>query len=347
MHNCRMETKSCANCGELRQGEFCWRCGQNNRNYHRSLPPLLGELLRETFEIDSRVFRTLRYLLCKPGELALEFSRNRRASYVSPIRLYLFVSLSFFFLLSLTTDFQDASNRVELGELDVSDAATDTLPAQTEAQIGELSGRLSDERIRKLNAMLSEPEGTLRNGLASTLMEVLVDESEASAGIQQFVIGQLIDAAYAPRDAISALLENLPLAMFLMLPVFAMLLTLMYWRRERYYVEHLVFATHLHTFAFLIYIVLLLLPEVPEVPAAVQGSAATEPATPALLAVADIVSDAMPFLLALYHLLALRRFYGGGWVGTLFAFGFQMTVYFVVLMPISLALVALFTVATL
>ena len=66
---------------------------------------MVSELLREAFELDSRLIRTLKLLLFRPGALAVEFSNNRRASYVSPIRLYLFVSILFFFFLSIGAEF--------------------------------------------------------------------------------------------------------------------------------------------------------------------------------------------------------------------------------------------------
>ncbi len=319
-----MEGETCANCGATRHGAFCARCGQNDRDYHRSFPPLLGELLRETFEIDSRVFRTLRSLLFKPGELALEFSRNRRASYVSPIRLYLFVSISFFFLLSVTTNIDEAADSVQILPSDeVVDAP---------AEVDDLSSVLGESRNQKLQEMLAEPEESWRRQLAMTIAAA-VAEGEAADAVATFALGQLVDAAYSPGSALGALLENLPLTMFLMLPVFAFLLAVMYWRRGHFYVEHLVFATHLHTFAFLVYIVLLLLPD--------------EPQSETTTMLVNSVNNGMPWLLAVYHLLALKRFYGGGWLGNVFAFGFQMAVYFVVLLPLSLVLVALFTVATL
>ena len=80
----------CANCGSQQMANYCAQCGQNDRQYQRSLPPLLWDLLKETFEVDSRILRTLKLLLFVPGELTAEFSRNRRAGYVSPFRLYLF-----------------------------------------------------------------------------------------------------------------------------------------------------------------------------------------------------------------------------------------------------------------
>ena len=77
---------ACSNCGHLRSDRFCAKCGQNDRDYIRSLPPVLGDILKETFELDSRFLRTIKPMFFRPGELPSEFSRNRRASYVSPIR---------------------------------------------------------------------------------------------------------------------------------------------------------------------------------------------------------------------------------------------------------------------
>src|SRR6056300_1710935 len=94
----------CANCGSEQVANYCAQCGQNDREYQRSLPPMLWELLKETVEVDSRIARTLKLLLFVPGELTAEFSRNRRASYVSPFRLYLFINVLFFLLVSVTAD---------------------------------------------------------------------------------------------------------------------------------------------------------------------------------------------------------------------------------------------------
>ncbi|MCB1686683.1 MAG: DUF3667 domain-containing protein, partial [Pseudomonadales bacterium] len=124
-----MSATRCANCGARRTGRFCSSCGQNDRDYQRSLPPMLGEMLRETFEVDARLVQTLKRLLFQPGALTEEFSSNRRASYVSPIRLYLFVSLAFFFLLAVNVDIElsRAQMRVDV-EIAESIAAADMGP---------------------------------------------------------------------------------------------------------------------------------------------------------------------------------------------------------------------------
>jgi hypothetical protein len=52
---------------------------------------------------------------------------------------------------------------------------------------------------------------------------------------------------------ISQLLKNLPIMMLFTLPIFALLLKLLYLRRNQYYITHLVHALHIHSFAYLVY----------------------------------------------------------------------------------------------
>ncbi|MCY3540480.1 MAG: DUF3667 domain-containing protein [Gammaproteobacteria bacterium] len=98
-HRTSEEPVVCSNCGFARQGKWCSTCGQNDRDYRR-LFPVLSEVVGEMFEADSRVWRSLRILFLQPGFLSLEFSRNRRAYYLSPFRLYLFASVLYFIVMS-------------------------------------------------------------------------------------------------------------------------------------------------------------------------------------------------------------------------------------------------------
>jgi hypothetical protein len=62
-------------------------------------------MAEETFETlthaDSRLWRTLRALLTRPGMLTREYFAGRRERYLPPIRLYLVLSVAFFLLLAL------------------------------------------------------------------------------------------------------------------------------------------------------------------------------------------------------------------------------------------------------
>jgi hypothetical protein len=90
--------KQCQNCRTSFDGAFCPSCGQKDVDLERSLGELVGELLRETLEVDGRSFRTLRALFLQPGLLTTEFLAGRRRTYTPPLRLYLVISVLFFVL---------------------------------------------------------------------------------------------------------------------------------------------------------------------------------------------------------------------------------------------------------
>ena len=279
----------CANCGKERTGRFCGYCGQNDRDYQRALPPVVWDVLKEAFELDSRLLQTLKLILFRPGALSQEFSCNRRAGYVSPIRLYLFVSLAFFFILSINADlrgpaeFPEVQLEVERVEDDVDlDAFMAYLDAPRKAKVTEIAARTE------------APFGKLM--LYSLATEVSENPVPAT-DVEQFFFREAIDVIYEPRLFFERMLDNLPISMFFMLPVYAFLLAIFYVNKRRFYVEHLVFGVHLHTFAFAVFAVLLLLPEGENV-------------------FVDTVAAVLTLSLFLYYFAALKRYYGEGFLLT-------------------------------
>ena len=315
---------ACPNCGSTRAGPYCSQCGQNDRSYQRSLPPLVWDLLREAFELDSRLVRTIRFLLLKPGQLAVEFSRNRRASYVSPIRLYLFVSLFFFFLLSLSADLQPGWRDAAV----IRDAQAQALEGGNAEQLQQVLG---ETRRAKIDEILARPENSPTRVALMELARSVDERGEPLDRPRLYLLAQTVDVIHDPIGAFNQLVDNLPIVVFLMLPVFALVLSLFYLKR-RYYVENLVFATHLHSFGFLVFAVELLLP--------------TETAVVPLNEAMSVLGNMLIAGLAVYHYLALRRYYEEGRLKTVFKFLGQMTVYFSLVLPVAFVLVALVTLAT-
>ncbi len=89
----------CRNCGVPLQGRYCHACGQKAAHSEISLRELVHEAIHEFAHLDdSKIVRTLKLLLFKPGELTAEFLRGRRVRYIPPLRLYLVCSLIFFAL---------------------------------------------------------------------------------------------------------------------------------------------------------------------------------------------------------------------------------------------------------
>ena len=101
--------RRCENCGSPLYGEHCYACGQPTKGLVRQFSSILGDFFDTVFNIDSRVLRTMGPLLFLPGFLSLEYFAGRRVRYVTPMRLFLFLSLVAFFAVQGSLDYGDES----------------------------------------------------------------------------------------------------------------------------------------------------------------------------------------------------------------------------------------------
>jgi len=93
-------------------------------------------------------------------------------------------------------------------------------------------------------------------------LEVNLGSDELSARILARTVQRFghLPPGEAAREFLEEYLGYVPHTMFVLLPIFALLLKLLYVRRRRYYAEHFVFALHFHAFTFLTFVLMLLLP---------------------------------------------------------------------------------------
>ena len=159
----------CLNCGNTRPNSFCALCGQNDRNYVRGLASVGWEFCREAFEVDSRLLQTLKLLLFRPGSLTREFSRNRRARYMSPIRLYLFTSFLFVLVLSFAMPDSFEEGLVVMGaDPEESSPEGEVVPGAnlqvsgpttlSDAELRAMKAALGPAQSRKLDDILGRPD---------------------------------------------------------------------------------------------------------------------------------------------------------------------------------------------
>ena len=71
---------NCRNCQTPLAGEYCANCGQRNLDLERPIWSLVGDVLKETFEVDGRTWLTLRTLFRYPGKLTSDFLDGRRVT---------------------------------------------------------------------------------------------------------------------------------------------------------------------------------------------------------------------------------------------------------------------------
>ncbi|HEV7781205.1 MAG TPA: DUF3667 domain-containing protein, partial [Chitinophagaceae bacterium] len=90
--------KDCLNCGTIVQGHFCQNCGQENVVPKETFWHMVTHFFYDITHFDSNFFHTIHHLILKPGLLSREYMIGRRASYLHPIKMYVFSSAIFFLL---------------------------------------------------------------------------------------------------------------------------------------------------------------------------------------------------------------------------------------------------------
>ncbi|HEX8280705.1 MAG TPA: DUF3667 domain-containing protein, partial [Chthoniobacterales bacterium] len=153
------------------------------------------------------------------------------------------------------------------------------------------------------------------------------NKSEIDNWVEKRIKEKLGEGGTKAELFVETLRSNIPAMMLCCIPLFAVVLKLLYLGRRRYYVEHLVYALHIHTFAYVATVVITLL----ELGAEHTIPAVSEPII-AILTVAAVVQV----------FLSIRRVYGQGWFASTFKFLLGGLIYFFVLVS-ALAITALIT----
>jgi hypothetical protein len=147
-------TRRCDNCGVPLMGEHCYACGQPTKGLVRHFSSVLGDFFDTVFNIDSRVIHTIVPLLTKPGFLSLEYFAGRRVRYVTPMRLFLFLSLVAFFAVQGTIE----SN--EDGDFHSDDNQTEISRAASPEEVQRISGHALAELDKARKKAVDVPGAT-------------------------------------------------------------------------------------------------------------------------------------------------------------------------------------------
>jgi hypothetical protein len=297
--------RPCLNCGDETVGLFCPRCGQRKVDVRVSLRRMLMEVMEDQLSVNSTLPRTLVALIFRPGHLTREYVQGRIVRYIPPFRLYLVSSLLFFVVLPFVADPGELQREVEEG------IRADSL-REAAAAPGRPAAGDSVIRAGGRNMSVTVARGDNRNiNLNLGIEDTLKVPAPLRAVNRRLLRGEERLNSLPPGEAVRTLMEafeeNAPTGAFFMMPLFAFILKLLYSRRKRFYVEHFVFALHVHSFAFLMITVLMVIS-------------------------AGWLSWTVGgwFLIALY--IAMKRVYGQGWFRTVLKFGMLGIAYFFILM---------------
>ncbi len=277
----------CSNCLTSIQGAYCAHCGQKHHAVLRHFSQVVGEFFTDVLNFDSKLLGTLKPLLFQPGMLSEEYFANRRMRYVSPLKLYFFLSVITFFLVQ-----QSVENNVSPSDLIHfnDDAPKNSKPNGVDINL--INGKPWHAKTNPINLPIPDTFNTLINERVTRLDAVLKSKD-------------------AKRQLIHAGLSALPTALLLMLPFFALLLKLAYLLNKRLYMEHLIVALHNHSF-LLMYILCIVV-------ASQLGIWWGESMT-WLQSVIDAINNLLWIVLPVYYFLSLKRVYQQGWRKTALKF---------------------------
>jgi hypothetical protein len=332
------DSPNCLNCGNRLRGQYCGTCGQRSRSRLISLWELISDAFGDLLEIDSRIWQTLIPLLIRPGKLTYDYLQGKRARFMPPFRMYLVLSL-LFFVVAFFNPREDLSLLFEpepepVAE-EVADEAADIPMDSDDAQavINELveEGVISEEDLE--GNLTVDDDGvrfTFAGDEVDSEEDCNVDASDIEdmpdwlarrmtvERLQRICERTQIDGGEALGEK---MLDNIPAALIVLLPLMAFVLKALYPLSKRYYVEHLLFFVHFHAFFFLMLTLQFLSFKL-------SGLLGIPEAIPII---ATVLSS---FYIAIYLFVSMRRVYGQGRIATFFkyvillvaySFGFSMT----------------------
>ena len=172
--NASLENKRtrCLNCDTELQGRYCHVCGQEDRDINLTFAALLHEFLGDFFTFDSRFVRTIVPLIFKPGFLTREFCRGRRAPYVPPLRLYLFISFILALLLSLI-DINQSTHMEQLDSLEkIKEIRTTVIEYLQKKNAPEIVVNITGKALENLVQIAKNP-GSFMDLLTSRLIYLM------------------------------------------------------------------------------------------------------------------------------------------------------------------------------
>lgn len=282
-----MEIKSCKNCDhELKLTDlFCSNCGQKTKE-DLTMGILFYNTISNYFSVDARFFKSFIPLLLRPGYLAKKFIEGKRLLFLHPAQFYLFTSIVFFFLFSfqsreysreadtaLKSGFTNENlKKLESTSNEVIDSIASTgLPNTIKGTQINLSEQ-NKKDLEKLDSIIKEGRGTknkwhFNNKELDSLIAIDAPEeaqlkalgiSDNPSFIEKHFYTQILKFQKNSGGGIlQAFFDSIPISLFILLPIFAFILKLFFWKKGNYPL-HLVFSFYHFSFLFVIFSIALL-----------------------------------------------------------------------------------------
>lgn len=334
-------TDQCKNCEKTFDAAFdyCPYCGQETAD-KLTFGVLFSNTISNYFSIDARFFKSFIPLLTKPGVLARRFVDGKRLTYLHPAQFYLFISVVFFFIFSFTVRRADYKVSKALKDGFEKENVLDSIKVEKDSLVFESAKKafkenkdllkIPEKDLNKIDSVLESKDtgpklsfSFKRKVLDSLILaNAPVEEQLKAMGMEENETGfarrfyEQMLKFYKQKGGgiLKTLYDTVPIAMFFLLPLFAFMLKIVYWKRGTF-AHHMVFSFYFFTFIFTAFSIFILLNQFLKIPIWLQG---------------------LFFLsLVFYLMLALRNFYKSSWFGSFFKANLIAYIYLLLVVPVA------------
>ena len=285
-HGKTREDKTCLNCGHTVEERYCPHCGQENIEPKQPFHYLFTHFIEDFTHYDGEFWKTMKYLLLKPGKLTKEYLAGKRQLYVAPVKLYIFISFITFFLPPLISSSEEESSEPEKKAHIAKEIKKEKTKEEKIATIADsLKQALSKEQLNKdsyqtkqtakdvkvtevngndidTDALAETKDGRLSVLGAKSMKQF--DSIHSGDKKNQFIYTFMKPFAKKifhmqeqglKKELImdkfkETMIHTLPKALFIYLPVFAFFLWIFHNKKKWWYFDHGIFT--LHYFSFLL-----------------------------------------------------------------------------------------------
>ena len=332
---------------------FCPQCGQQSKE-DLTVSVLFYNTISNYFSFDARFFKSFFPLLFKPGYLAKKFIEGKRLLYLHPAQLYLFVSVVFFFLLTTivvrdqvqdldtalkkTLDTPSVLDSTKVKAQQVLDSVKlddillplkeSGIPGMKAAQVKALdsliktSNKKATTETSNFGFEKKEIDSLIAINASDAEIYKAMGASEEDGYITRKFYTQMLKF-YKQRNGgqiLQAVYDTIPISLFVLLPIFAFILKLLFYKRGRY-AHHLVFSFYFFSFLFTVFSLILIANNFFEVPNWIDW----------LLVMSTFF----------YLFVAIKRFYNHGWFLSFIKTGISTFVYLMFVIPIAVVIIGL------
>ena len=255
----------CLNCGEELKGRYCYNCGQDSQEHLDSIWHLIQHFFEDITHYDGKLWKTVRPLLIKPGFLTQEYLKGKRASYLHPVRMFIFLNFIFFFLLlSLPSgkssaerhDLKNTSSLTLAGNKDTTRITTDSV--KKHVNVGNvMSVDISDNDISN-----REKYDSAQAALPPAKRDGRIKRAINEKGLD-FLNSYKKDPDYAGEKINEIFFHNTAKLTFLFIVLCTLLISLLYRRKHLLMTDHALFSIHLSCTFLSLSVVMLLFSYLP------------------------------------------------------------------------------------